>query len=166
MTTDRDRPMLICYDGSEDAKHAIERAATLVGRGRQAVVVTVWQPTADTGSMVWSDVVANMSDFVELDRAASAGGNRLADEGARIARAAGIEAEPIAVKATGPVWRTIVEVADDNDAAVIVIGSRGHTGIRSLLLGSVSNAVVHHAHQPTLVIHLPAHDSAVAEASR
>ena len=165
MTTDRDRPMLICYDGSEDAKHAIERAATLVGRGRQAVVVTVWQLIADTGSMVWSDV-ANMSDFVELDRAASAGGNRLADEGARIARAAGIEAEPIAVKATGPVWRTIVEVADDNDAAVIVIGSRGHTGIRSLLLGSVSNAVVHHAHQPTLVIHLPAHDSAVAQASQ
>jgi nucleotide-binding universal stress UspA family protein len=88
------------------------------------------------------------------------------DRPTRIARAAGIEAEPIAVKATGPVWRTIVEVADDNDAAVIVIGSRGHTGIRSLLLGSVCNAVIDHAHQPTLVIHLPARDSAVAEASQ
>jgi nucleotide-binding universal stress UspA family protein len=116
--------------------------------------------------MVWSDVVANMSDFVELDRAASAAGSRLADEGARIARAAGFHAEPVAVKATGPVWRTLVEIADNNDAALIVIGSRGHTGIRSLLLGSVSNAVIHHAHQPTLVIHIPAHDPPGEEASR
>lgn len=33
-----------------------------------------------------------------------------------------------------------------------VMGSRGLTGVRSMLLGSVSNAVVHHAHRPTLII--------------
>jgi nucleotide-binding universal stress UspA family protein len=36
-----------------------------------------------------------------------------------------------------------------------VMGSRGLTGVRSMLLGSVSNAVVHHTERPTLVIHRP-----------
>jgi hypothetical protein len=39
--------------------------------------------------------------------------------------------------------------------AAIVMGSRGLTGVRSMLLGSVSNAVVHHTERPTLVIHRP-----------
>jgi hypothetical protein len=45
MITDSDSPMLICYDGSENAKYAAERARAPLG-GRRAVVVTVWQPTA------------------------------------------------------------------------------------------------------------------------
>ena len=35
------------------------------------------------------------------------------------------------------------------------MGSRGLTGLRSMLLGSVSSAVVHHADRPTLVIRQP-----------
>jgi nucleotide-binding universal stress UspA family protein len=50
------------------------------------------------------------------------------------------------------VWKTIVEIADRHDAATIVMGSRGLTGLRPLLLGSVSSAIVHHADRPTLII--------------
>ena len=32
------------------------------------------------------------------------------------------------------------------------MGTRGNTGIRSLLLGSVSNEVAHHAHCPLLLV--------------
>jgi nucleotide-binding universal stress UspA family protein len=35
---------------------------------------------------------------------------------------------------------------------MVVIGARGHSGVRSLLLGSVSNGVVHHARLPVLVL--------------
>ena len=45
MATGADTPLLLCYDGSDPAKHAIERAADLL-RTRHAVVLTVWQPTA------------------------------------------------------------------------------------------------------------------------
>jgi nucleotide-binding universal stress UspA family protein len=149
-----DGPLLICYDGSEDAKHAIESAGGLLA-DRPALVVTVWQPTASLDSFAWSGVSADVVNFVELDRAAAEAGGRAANEGVRIAKEAGLKAEPVAIKAGGPVWKTIVETADRFDAAAIVMGSRGLTGVRSMLLGSVSNAVVHHTERPTLVIHRP-----------
>lgn len=101
-----------------------------------------------------------MVDFVDLDRAAAEDGSRVARDGARIAAAAGLEAEPLAVVANGPVWRTIIETADRTDAAVIVMGSRGLTGLRSVLPGSVSSAVAHHARMPTLIVHRPGEDAA------
>jgi nucleotide-binding universal stress UspA family protein len=154
-----DGPLLICYDGSEDAKLAIESAAGLLA-AKPALVLTVWQPTAALGSFAWSGATANMVNFVELDRAGAEDACRVAIDGVRIAQEAGLEAEPCAIKATGPVWKTIVETADRHDAAAIVMGSRGLTGVRSMLLGSVSSAVVHHADRPTLVIHRPSDDEA------
>lgn len=151
-------PLLICYDGSEDAKHAIARAGGLLA-ARPALVITVWQPTAALGSFAWGGETASMVDFVELDRAGAEDAGRMADEGARLAGEAGLEANAVAIKATGPVWRTIIDTADAHDAAAIVMGSRGLTGIRSMLLGSVSGAVVHHAERPTLVVHRDSRDA-------
>jgi nucleotide-binding universal stress UspA family protein len=128
-----DGPLLLCYEGSEDAKHAIEHAGRLL-RGRDALVVTVWQPTSVLGSSA-------------ADR-----GERVARDGVRIAQQAGLRAKPVAVEATRPVWKTIVEIADRHDAATIVMGSRGLTGLRPMLLGSVSRGILHHADRPTLII--------------
>ncbi len=151
MAAGADCPLLFCYDGSEGAKHAIERAAALLS-GRHALIVTVWQPFAELGSFAWSGATATMVNFVELDRAAAEDAGRIANEGLGIAQEAGLEAEPVAVKATGPVWKTILETAEHHDAAMIVMGSRGLTGLHSML-GSASSAVVHHTDRPTLVIH-------------
>jgi nucleotide-binding universal stress UspA family protein len=144
-------PLLLCYDGSADAAHAIEHAGALFP-GRDAVVATVWQPTAGLGSFAWAGETAGMVDFVALDQAAAEDGARVAGEGVRVAREAGLRAEAVAVEAAGPVWAAIVKLADRYDAAAIVMGSRGLTGVRSMLLGSVSSAVLHHAGRPTLVI--------------
>jgi nucleotide-binding universal stress UspA family protein len=149
-TSIADGPLLLCYDGSEDARNAIQRAAELFA-DRRALVVTVWPPTVAPGSLGFSEG-AGMVDFVQLDRAAAEDGARVADEGVRIAQEAGLRAEPIVVEAAGPVWKTILDIADRELAATIVMGSRGLTGLRAMLLGSVSNAVVHHADRPTLII--------------
>jgi nucleotide-binding universal stress UspA family protein len=154
MAAGSDGPLLICYDGSDGAKHAIRTAGNLFGATR-ALILTVWQPTVGLGGFAWSGAMAPMVDFVQLDRTATEGAGRVANDGARIARDAGLEAEPMAVAATEAVWRTIVELADSEDATAIVMGSRGLTGVRSVLLGSVSTAVLHHAVQPTLVVHHP-----------
>ncbi len=153
-TSTADGPMLLCYDGSDDAAHAIQRAGELFA-GRSALVVSVWQRPAGLGSFAWSGETASTVDYAELDRAAAADADRVAAEGVRIAHEAGLKAEPVAVGAAGPVWQTIVDIADRRDSATIVMGSRGLTGLRSMLLGSVSSAVVHHAQRPTLVVPPP-----------
>ena len=162
MATRADTPLMLCYDGSDPAKHAIERAADLL-RTRNALVLNVWQTTVGLGSFAWAGATENMIDYVGLDRAAAELGGRIVSEGVRVAQHAGLEAEPLAVKATGPVWTTILEVAERYDASMIVIGSRGLTGLRSILLGSVSTAVVHHADRPTLVIHSPSGEDGASE---
>jgi len=69
-----------------------------------------------------------------------------------IGRAAGFEAIAIASEAKGPIWAAVEQVADEHHASAIVVGSRGLSGIKSLLLGSVSSGIVHHALRPTLVV--------------
>ena len=158
-----DGPLLLCYDQSEDARHAIKSAGTLLA-STHALVLTVWQPMAGMGGIAWTEAPPGLVNLVELDRAAAEDGGRIASDGVRVAQKAGLEAEPLAVKTTGSVWKTILETAELHDAAVIVMGSRGLSGIRSMLLGSVSNSVVHHADRPTLVVHRPS-DAASARHS-
>jgi nucleotide-binding universal stress UspA family protein len=153
-TSSAEGPVILCYDGSDDARNAIQRAGGLFA-GRRALVVTVWLPTATPGALGFAGETAGMVDLFELDRAAAEAGARVAEEGARIAQEAGLLAEPVAVQAAGAVWKTIIQIADRNDAATIVMGSRGLTGLRAVLLGSVSSAVVHHAARPTLVVRQP-----------
>jgi nucleotide-binding universal stress UspA family protein len=47
---------------------------------------------------------------------------------------------------------TIVRVAEDQKADLIVLGSRGLGGFKRFLLGSVSDGVLHHAHCPVLIV--------------
>ncbi|HVU29155.1 MAG TPA: universal stress protein [Sphingomicrobium sp.] len=150
-------PLMLCFDGSEDAKHMIAEAGDLFPGG-YALVLTVWQPISGLASVTWSGATV-MPNFTELDHLASEDGQGRAEEGVALARESGLEAEPLAVEADGPIWETIIETAERRQAAIVVMGSRGLTGLRSMLLGSVSSAVVHHARRPILVIHRNSVDS-------
>jgi nucleotide-binding universal stress UspA family protein len=79
---------------------------------------------------------------------------RIAARGAEIARAAGFEAEPRGELASST-WEGIVEVADELDVAVIVIGSRGLTGLKQIVDGSLSQQLAEHAGRPVLIVPPP-----------
>lgn len=146
----RASPVILCYDGSDDAVVAIERAAELFGP-RSAVVLVAW-PRAQAQLTYALPGMVYAQDLEALDAAAAKAAAELAEQGAELAREAGFDAEPLPARASGPLWQTILDAADERDAAAIVMGSRGLSGIKSLVLGSVSGAVVHHATRPTLVV--------------
>jgi nucleotide-binding universal stress UspA family protein len=174
----RDAMILIPYDGSTDAQAAIDDVARLMP-GARATVLTVWVPfmdslarTASPGmglGMLGSYVYAESDGIDAANRAAALA---TATQGARRATVAGLVARPRAQRCSGDVAGTIGEVAAELDPELIALGTRGLSGIKALLLGSVSHAVVQHADRPVLVVPTPAtarrrshragHDSAPA----
>jgi nucleotide-binding universal stress UspA family protein len=143
-------PVILSYDGSENAKHAIAEAAYLLAPA-SALVVSVWQDSAAVPTVAWAGGVAvpMMGELLEALRDST---EKVAAEGAELARAAGFEVSAISVEATGPIWKAVVDVAEEHDASAIVVGSRGLSGVGSFVLGSVSGGVLHHTHRPVLVI--------------
>ncbi len=75
-----------------------------------------------------------------------------AEEGAKLAGDAGFDAEARVEVAPSP-WQGIVAIGDEFDAGVIVIGSRGRTGLPKVLLGSVASAVAQHSRRNVLIVH-------------
>lgn len=146
-------PILIAYDGSEDAAAAIRRAGRLLAP-RPAVVVHVWESLA--GLLLHTDVsglAGTMSEAAaEVDEEDRRGAERYASEGAELAAAAGFDAEPRAIQGRPKAWPALLETADEIEAAVIVIGSRGLGSVKSALYGSVSSGLLHHARRPVLVV--------------
>ncbi len=149
--------ILVSYDGSADAQAAIDHAARLMP-GAAATVLTVWQPFSDamlvySGSLgVGAGMAGTYVDDQEVDAASQRTALGNATDGAQHATAAGLVAEPRVASGHGGVARTILDVAADVDADVIVLGTRGRGGVTSLLLGSVSHEVVQHADRPVLVV--------------
>jgi nucleotide-binding universal stress UspA family protein len=74
-----------------------------------------------------------------------------ATAGAELAREAGFRAQARS-DVDSPTWSGIVEIANDLDAAAVVIGSRGLSGWKEIAEGSVSHQVAEHAGRPVLIV--------------
>lgn len=142
-------PLLIGYDGSPDARAAIKYAAHLLP-GATAVVLYARQPLESVAAHLEGHPA--LEDLRDLDTATLDASERLAAEGADLAQQAGLDAKPRVATAMGTAAKAIVHAADDVNASLIVLGSRGRHGLQAALLGSTSTIVLHHTHRPTLVI--------------
>jgi nucleotide-binding universal stress UspA family protein len=160
--------VLLCYDGSDAAGRAIERAGQILGGG-EAIVLTVWE---SVGSAILRHAPSGASELArdargvaedviaELDSGTAERATATAREGAELAAAAGFDARPEARRAVAQaaeraavtVWRAVLDVADEAAVELIVLGSRGRSGIKSMVLGSVSYGVLHHSERPVLIV--------------
>lgn len=150
--------ILICYDGSADAKAAIEDGAGLLKDEQPATVLTIWQPLVEVLAHMPAGgfgLAPSGIDFEEIDAASSKNAEELAQEGAKLARTAGLNAKPKSCSQETTTAETILAQADALSASAILMGSRGLTGIKSRLLGSVSHAVIQHADRPVIVVPSP-----------
>jgi nucleotide-binding universal stress UspA family protein len=146
-------PVLFAYDGSAHARAAIERAGGVITPG-PAVVATAWTSfEAEAPAALLALSRDMVRDTVQtLDDANRETAEECAAEGAELARAAGFDAEPRAVRAGGPFFAALLDAADEVEARVVVAGSRGRSSLASAVLGSVSTGLLHHTSRPVLVV--------------
>jgi nucleotide-binding universal stress UspA family protein len=145
--------ILLCFDGSDDARAAIDHAGRLLS-GQSTTVLTVWEPFIEvlTRTAYGFGMTAGMVNIEEIDIANREGAESRAEEGARLARQVGLDAQPRASARVTTVADTILVTARELSASAIVVGSRGLTGVKSLLLGSVSHGVIQHADRPVIIV--------------
>ena len=137
--------ILLATDGSPSAAKAVAEAVDLAGAtGWPLTIVTAWHVPV-TGFAYEPLVAVPEVEDVVRDRAREA-----LDAAVATARAAGLE--PEALLAEGMPADEVCALATEREATLIVIGSHGWSGVRRLLFGSVSAAVLHHAPCPVLVV--------------
>ena len=142
--------LLICFDGSPGAEHAIEIAARIFPSA-EARVAHAWQPPLPVAAMkggIAFQVAREVED--DLVQQAEAQAGEIARRGAEIARGGGLDAQPLVLRAAGAVWSALLDTARDESADVIVAGSRGWGEVRALVRGSTSSGITHHATLPVL----------------
>ena len=155
-----ERPVVVAYDGSDEAQEALRTAAALFS-GRTLLVVSVWEPglalamatTPDLSGLTYmppSVEEAAMVDRAQRDHAADT-----ASAGAALARELGARAEPLSVPDEVDIAETIASLADRSNACAVVVGSRGLGRIKSRMLGSTSQEMLRRADCPLLVVKAP-----------
>ena len=147
-------PILLAFDGSDNAAAAIARAAELF-KAREAVVLSVWEqmPTwepYDPATIIEAPLSRFAAQELKLDELVFDAARQEVERGVRLASQAGFAARPRVER--GKAWRVICDIADEIDAAAVVVGARGLSRVGSVLLGSVSNAVMVHCSKPVLVV--------------
>jgi nucleotide-binding universal stress UspA family protein len=145
--------VIIGYDGSPAAERALGEVADLLP-GRSALVVTVWEPgaayTLVDPMMVPAPIDVRLAQ--EVDEALYEQARRLAEQGASRLRGLGLDAEALTVADELTIPETLIRLARERDAAVVVVGAHGHSRVREVLLGSTAQTVVRKAACPVLVV--------------
>jgi nucleotide-binding universal stress UspA family protein len=146
--------ILIAYDGSKHGQLAIAVAAERLAGPAVVLHVLSAAPRAPLATDALTGAMIDEELYAERERQLRVRAENTAEDGARLAREAGLDAEPLVVEEpTHRVWRAIVDVAEQRDVEMIVLGHRGGgNGLRTSLPGSVSRGVVAHSLRPVVVV--------------
>jgi nucleotide-binding universal stress UspA family protein len=131
--------IVVGFDGSDNARKALVRAAELANGATVAVV------SATSPSTFMRDPGVSKEDPADVEARTQA----LA-EARKYLEEKGITAQYIT--GHGHPADVIVAEAEDSGADLIIVGTRGHNAARRVVLGSVSTNVVHHATVDVLVV--------------
>jgi nucleotide-binding universal stress UspA family protein len=143
------RNVVVGTDGSETAELAVRHAAELAKAfGARLTIVTAFVPNAEEEAKrveeAPPDVRWAITDATSADQRAN--------KGKAIAKEIGVEDVKIRVDSGDPAG-LLLDAADATGADVIVVGSKGMTGAKRFILGSVPNQVSHHAPCDVVIVH-------------
>jgi len=146
-------PIVLGHDGSEGAKHAEELVASWPFLAREYVRVVSVSPlvppwyagaTVGMGPVIDGDFLQELIDeqHAELRRSADAAVARLVERGVKAS----------ADTRDGSAADGLLDAVADSRAELVVVGSRGNTGLTRLLLGSVARTVLYQAPCSVLIV--------------
>ena len=149
--------LLIAFDGSAAAEAAVRAAAALFP-GARATVLTIHEPAVGPvtafragGALMSPELVEQ--NVAELERELVGEAKAAAAEGARLAEAVGLVAEPAVAPGERQPWEPILAAAAERGADVVVCGTRGRgrggpLGARLNLLEPAASCRASRAHRP------------------
>ena len=132
-------PLVVGYDGTPGAQAAAAEALTLASEIGAAVVFAFAYWTNPQGGEV-ADMLAALRELGEAHLR----------EAQETAEAAGVPAQAELVNEVPSVG--LVDVADQRDARMIVVGSYGEAPLRGALVGSTAHKLLHLSERPVLVV--------------
>lgn len=149
--------ILVPIDGSEYSQRAAEyavRMAKLMGAEIVVLHVTHLPTYAFTYSAAEgvSPVAIPTPLPLPISDDEKKATEKLVESVRKMAEKGGVKAETKIIEQHPSIPDAIIEFAAKADVDLIVMGTKGRTGIKRFLLGSVTESVVHHAHCPVLVI--------------
>lgn len=133
--------VVVAYDGSPQARKALDRLS--------------WWPVEELKVLIVSAVAGpalnELGDAVEMDPQQAGQAIAYLNEACAVLQARGIMVASRVV--AGDPADVIVQVAAEENADLIVTGSRGHNLAKRMFLGSVSTDILHHASCAVLLVH-------------
>lgn len=145
------RHILVPTDGSPPAARAARLAIRLARSSRARVtaihVIAPFVPVEYANGMAALPELYSPSEYRRIARKE---GDRMLERVAREASAAKVRCDTAVVE-SDPAWKSILANARSRRCDLIVMGTHGRRGLEALLLGSVTNKVLHHSTRPVLV---------------
>jgi nucleotide-binding universal stress UspA family protein len=151
------RPVVVAFDGSPESQAAVRAAAHLFAH-RDLLIVSVWEPGLAMAMQSVPDatgigyVPPSAEQVATVDRLQRDHASATAEAGAKLAQNLGARAEALAVPDDADVAETVAAIAEQRDAAAVVVGSRGLGAVKSKLLGSTSRRLLHDGRRPIVVV--------------
>lgn len=140
--------ILIPVDGSALSLEAVRVAVQLLKAGLQGDVVLA---NVQEGANLYELLVAH--DPEVIDRVAAEAGLHTLAPAQALLDVAGVSYECEVAK--GDPAHTLVDIAERFGCDLIVMGARGTSALRSAMLGSVSNEVLHASPVPVMIVKAP-----------
>lgn len=136
--------ILVAVDGSPHSLKGVREAATLARALKVRVELVNVLPPILLAPSVYAETIAKLE---EGNRQAA---SELLDAAKKVASELGVEADSVMV--TGAPAEAIADLALADRVWGVVVGAHGHSAVKRVLLGSVTDRLVHICSKPVLVI--------------
>ena len=144
--------ILVAIDGSESSMKAVDYAIELAKKEDNSRLTVLNILDMDTAKQVSSSIITAPTYGLEEYELHKKAVLEWLDAVRRKCENEGIQTEIKAIGGPSPVPDSIIIYAENENVDLIVVGTRGRSGFKKLLLGSVASKVVTYAHCPVLVV--------------